>query len=191
MEEAAIRSNFAKNVRDLRIDRKLNQVQLGEKLSYSSKAVSKWENGDVMPDIITLKMIADYFEITVDELISNKNVIRRSHKRRNRLLTTIVSALLTFFIAGIVFLILSLVGFEKAWMSFIIAIPVSAVVLIVFSSLWYKRRHIMLSTIYLIASSAVMTILLIPLEFWWIIALLAGFLIILSLIFFPIVLHNN
>ena len=191
MLETEIRSNFAKNVRELRIDRKLNQVQLGERLSYSSKAVSKWENGDVMPDIVTLKMIADFFEISVDELISNKNVVRKSHRRKNRFLTTVVSTLLTFFIAGIVFLILSLVGFEKAWMSFIIAVPCSAIVLIVFSSLWYKRIHIELSTIYLIASASVMTILLIPLEFWWIIALLGAFLIVLSLIFFPIVLHDK
>ena len=187
MLESEIRANFAKNVRDLRNDRKLNQVQLGEKLSYSSKAVSKWENGDV-----TLKMIADFFEISVDSLISNKNVVRRSHRRRNRLLTTIVSALLTFFIAGIVFLILSLVGFASAWKAFIIAIPCSAVVLIVFSALWYKRRHIMMSTIYLILSSALMTIIIMNFHWsWWIITLLAVFLSVMSLIFFPIVLHNK
>ena len=62
MQENEIRANFARNVRELRLDRKLNQIQLGEKLSYTSKAVSKWENGDVMPDIVTLKMIADFFD---------------------------------------------------------------------------------------------------------------------------------
>ena len=88
MQENEIRANFARNVRELRLDRKLNQIQLGEKLSYTSKAVSKWENGDVMPDIVTLKMIADFFDISVDALVSNKNVIRKSHRKRNRFFTT-------------------------------------------------------------------------------------------------------
>ena len=149
MLESEIKKNFSKNVRELRIDRKLNQIQLGEKLSYSSKAVSKWENGDVIPDIVTLKMIADFFDIGVDALISDRNVVRKSHKKEKRRLITLVSSLLAFFVAAIVFLILSLVHVDRAWLSFIIAIPTSAVVLIVFSSLWYniKYRNIGLNVI--------------------------------------------
>ena len=185
MLETEIRANFARNVKELRISRKLNQIQLGEKLSYSSKAVSKWENGDVMPDIVTLKMIADFFEIDVDDLISNKNAVRKSHKKRNRLLITIVSSLLSFFVAAIVFLILSVVNIHWAWMSFIAAIPVSGIVLIVFSSLWYHRLHIMLSTIYLILGACVLTILIVT-DIWWIITLIGGILIVLTVIFFSI-----
>ena len=71
MTEETIKTNFARNVRDLRLSRGLNQIQLGEKIHYSSKAISKWENGDVLPDVVTLNMIADYFDITVDDLISD------------------------------------------------------------------------------------------------------------------------
>ena len=191
MLENEIRNNFARNVKELRIDRKLNQIQLGEKLSYSSKAISKWENGDVIPDITTLKMIADFFEISVDTLISNKNVVRRSHRKRNRALITISSSILSFFVAAIVFLILSLVHFEKAWMSFIIAIPVSAIVLIVFSSIWYKKKHIILSTIYLVISAALMTMLLMNFYFWWIVVIIAAILCVLAIIFFQISFTKN
>ena len=185
MLETEIRANFARNVKELRISRKLNQIQLGEKLSYSSKAVSKWENGDVMPDIMTLKMIADFFDIGVDDLIGNKNAVRKSHKKRNRLLITIVSSLLSFFVAAIVFLILSVLNINWAWMSFICAIPVSGIVLIVFSSLWYRRLQIMLSTIYTIIGASVLTILIV-LDIWWIITLIGGILIVLTIIFFSI-----
>jgi len=192
MLENKIKENFARNVKELRLDRKLNQIQLGEKLAYSSKAVSKWENGDVMPDIVTLKMIADFFNISVDTLISNKNVVRRSHRKRNRLLTMIVSSLLSFFVAGIVFYILTLVHFEHAWMSFIIAIPVSAIVLIVFTSIWYKRIHRMLSTIYLVIGLCLTTILIMHLAIgnfylWWVTSLLGLIFIVLTIIFFMII----
>lgn len=187
MLETDIRANFAKNVRELRISRKLNQVQLGEKLSYSSKAISKWENGDVMPDVVTLKMIADFFSIKVDDLISNKHVVFKSHKKRNHTLVTISSALLAFLVAAIVFLILSSVHFEKSWLSFIVAIPVSGIVLVVFSSLWYKRIHIMISVMYLIIGACILTVLLIPLYLWWAILIIGLLLIVLDFIFFRIV----
>ena len=88
MTENEIKTNFARNLRELRIDRNLNQIQLGEKIHYSSKAISKWENEDVLPDVVTLNMLAEFFDITVDDLISSKNAVRRSHRKQNRILVT-------------------------------------------------------------------------------------------------------
>ena len=186
MQESEIRANFARNVKDLRLSRRLNQIQLGEKLAYSSKAVSKWENGDVMPDIVTLKMIADFFEIGVDDLISNKNVVRKSHRKRNRALITASSALLSFFVAAIVFYILSLVHVEKSWLSFIVAIPVSGIVLVVFSSVWYKRLQITLSTIYLTIGICLTEMLFTSFYLWWITTIVGVTFIVLTIVFFSI-----
>ncbi len=191
MLETEIKENFARNVRELRIDRKLNQIQLGEKLSYSSKAVSKWENGDVMPDITTLKLIADFFDITVDTLISSKNAVRKSHKRRNRILITAVSSLLCYFVAAIVFLILTLVYVDKAWVSFIVAIPASGVVCVVFSSLWFERKYITLSTIFLTLGACLVTWIFMNFYLWWIVSLSGAIFIVLAIIFFPIIIPNN
>ena len=186
MQENEIRANFARNVKELRTSKKLNQIQLGEKLSYSSKAVSKWENGDVMPDIITLKMIADFFQISVDDLISDNNVVKLSHKKRNRLLITISSFILTYLVAAIVYFILALCELGWAWMSFIVAIPTSAVVLIVFSALWYKRIHLIASIILLIIGSALTVLIITHFILWWAILIVAAILIVLSIIFFRI-----
>lgn len=186
MQESEIRANFARNVKDLRLSRRLNQIQLGEKLAYSSKAVSKWENGDVMPDIVTLKMIADFFEIGVDDLISSKNVVWKSHRKRNRALITASSALLSFFVAAIVFYILSLVHVEKSWLSFIVAIPVSGIVLVVFSSVWYKRLQITLSTIYLTIGICLTEMLFTSFHLWWITTIVGATFIVLTIVFFSI-----
>lgn len=187
MLESEIKTNFARNVRDLRNDRKLSQIQLGEMLSYSSKTVSKWEKGDFLPDIYVLKMIADFFEISVDDLISDRNVVFRSHRKRNRLLISLSSALLAFFVGAIVFYILTLVGVQKAWISFIVAIPTSAVVMIVFSSLWFKKIFVTISTIYLVIGLCLTEMVFVDFYLWWITTLIGGIFIVMAIIFFQII----
>lgn len=51
-----------------RKDKGLTQEKLASMIGVSTQAVSKWENGANMPDILLLPVIADIFEITVDEL---------------------------------------------------------------------------------------------------------------------------
>lgn len=55
--------------------RKLNamtQDELSQKLNVSSQAVSKWEQQLSSPDIMLLPVIADIFQISIDELFGNK-----------------------------------------------------------------------------------------------------------------------
>lgn len=57
------------------IIRKINnmtQEQFAEKVSVSRQAVSKWENGDSMPDVQILIKIADYYNITLDQLVRDE-----------------------------------------------------------------------------------------------------------------------
>ena len=187
MSEIEIKHNFAKNVRELRISRGLNQIQLGEELHYTSKAISKWENEDVLPDIVTLQMIAEFFNITVDDLISSENAVKKSHKRKNQLLIAASSTLLPYFLAAITFLILYLNNIPCAWRSFIVAIPISAIVLIVFSSLWFHKATRNISILVLIWASALTTIVFMDFnEYFWIILIAAGILSIIAVIFFNI-----
>ena len=75
--------NFAENLRKLRRERGFTQEQLAEKLSVSFQTVSRWETGIVYPDIELLPVIADLFEIRVDELLGctkedkDRNLVRR------------------------------------------------------------------------------------------------------------------
>ena len=47
----------------------LSQNEFAEKLSVTRQAVSRWENGDTVPNIDTLKLIADTFDVSVDFLL--------------------------------------------------------------------------------------------------------------------------
>lgn len=66
-------NKFAQNFTTLRKEKGYTQASVAEKLSVSSQAVSKWENGDSMPDVSLLGDIADLFGVTIDELFGREN----------------------------------------------------------------------------------------------------------------------
>jgi len=68
---------IAENILSLRRKLKLTQEDLASALSVSSQSVSNWERGGY-PDITLLPKIANFFNITVDELIGNDEVTRQA-----------------------------------------------------------------------------------------------------------------
>ncbi len=66
---------FHEKLQELRKQKNLTQEELSEMLFVSRNAVSKWESGRGYPSIDSLKAIAEFFEITIDELLSNRELI--------------------------------------------------------------------------------------------------------------------
>ena len=64
--------NIGKNITAFRKDAGMTQEDLAGQIGVSAQAVSKWETGVRMPDILLLPVIADAFGITVDEIYSGK-----------------------------------------------------------------------------------------------------------------------
>ena len=65
-------SDIGKNIKKLRTQKDITQEQLAERLHVTRQAVSNWENGKTQPDVETLSMLAECFEISVEELIYGK-----------------------------------------------------------------------------------------------------------------------
>jgi two-component system chemotaxis response regulator CheY len=66
--------SVGKKIFELRRSKNITQEKLAAELGVSVAAVSKWETGNSMPDILMLCSIADYFDVTTDELLGrNKN----------------------------------------------------------------------------------------------------------------------
>jgi transcriptional regulator with XRE-family HTH domain len=60
--------NIGGNIKKLRAEKGITQEQLAERLSITYQSVSKWENNITSPDLYLIPAIADYFEISIDEL---------------------------------------------------------------------------------------------------------------------------
>lgn len=66
--------DFGKKINELRKKKNVTQEELAAELGVTAAAVSKWENNYTLPDILMLCALADYFEVTTDELLGrNKN----------------------------------------------------------------------------------------------------------------------
>ena len=157
---------IAKNIIDLRKSRNLTQAELAQQLNYSDKAVSKWERAESIPDVAVLKEIADLFSVGVDYLLEKEHLPSvqvqeglSRQQRRNRLIITMLSTSLIFFIATLIFVIMGLVRgndpHEDLWMIYMYAVPAALVVLLVFNAIWGKRK-----TNFLIITLLVWSILL-------------------------------
>lgn len=64
---------FNEILRILRRKKNLSQKDLGNKLGLAESTIGMYEQGKRQPDYETLLKIADYFEVTVDYLLGNKN----------------------------------------------------------------------------------------------------------------------
>ena len=69
MNHEELKLQIGSNITLYRKARGMTQAELAQKLNYSDKAVSKWERGESVPDVLTLADIARQFEITLNELV--------------------------------------------------------------------------------------------------------------------------
>ena len=163
-----IKEIFASNLVRLRKETQLTQAELAEKINYSDKAVSKWERGESVPDVIVLKSIADLFGVTVDFLITEhedkKEVTEelayvKNIKKKNRVFIALIPIVALFAIATLIFVLLqrrSPSGLNAIY-CFVLPLPLYALLAFIFSAVWGKRllNFILLSLlIWLLISDA-------------------------------------
>ena len=66
-------NDFGKRLREFRKRRKLTQKEVAAKIGVSEQALSKWENGDCLPDVYNLKLLAIVLHVSVDCLLDTEN----------------------------------------------------------------------------------------------------------------------
>ena len=169
---ADIKLITAENIAKLRIAAGMTQAELAQILNYSDKAISKWERGESLPDVVVLKQIADMFKVTLDYLVSEHNETdiptqpQYKWMSTNHIIITALSVICVWFIATVVF-VSSYGAGVNTWLSFVVAVPVSLIVLLVFNSIWGKTRLNLLIISCLIWSVlAVIYLALIKYNYW-------------------------
>lgn len=74
-------------LKQLRNYKKITQEQFAEIINVSNRTVSRWETGSNMPDLDTLILIADYYEVDIREIIDGE---RKSEKMNNDMKDTVL-----------------------------------------------------------------------------------------------------
>ena len=144
MEEKDLAEIIGRNIMRLRKTANMTQQELAEKVGYSDKSISKWEQGNGLPDIRTLAEIASLFKVSVDDLIHERPT-RKVMPAKTRLLRRVIimlcSVAICWLAAVVAFVIGGIIspGEKYLWLAFVYAIPASAIVVLVFSCIWsYK-----------------------------------------------------
>ena len=105
---------FHEKLQQLRKQNNLTQEQLAERLFVSRTAVSKWESGRGYPNLESLKYLSKLFGISIDELLSNDELLElaQSDKRANigRIIGLVFGAL---DVIALAFLFLPLFGQQE------------------------------------------------------------------------------
>lgn len=132
----------AQNITNLRTAKGITQAELGERLNYSDKSVSKWERGASLPDAYVLKQMSEIFGVTVDYLLTKHDgaaplPIEAIHKYSRK-----VIVLITFFSIWAAALLLFVIFWTLSvilWQIFALALPVSILVVMILNAIWGKK----------------------------------------------------
>ncbi len=142
-----IRLILADNLTKLRKKHKLTQVELAHQLGFSDKSISKWEQGDTIPDIETIKKIADLYGVSVDSLLEDKTqedeIDTKERKRimTNKIIITLLAVTVVWTSSIVLFTIVNILYNAYYWQSFVWALPASSIIILIFNSIWGKKRY--------------------------------------------------
>ena len=144
-----LKAIFASNLIKLRQGSALTQAELGERIHYSDKSISKWERAEAIPDAYVLTRLAQEFGVTVNDLLTAdsrwKPEVEEMQKpvTYSRLFVVLcaVAAIWTF--AIITFVVLWIVS-GIHWAVLLLCVPLTLVTVLVFNSIWNHGRRNMI-----------------------------------------------
>lgn len=156
MDSELVKAHIGGNIAVYRKATGMTQAELAEKLNYSDKAVSKWERGESVPDVLTLMTIAEQFDVSVEELLKDPNALpenpttleaammqvsEKALKRKaNKNIILGLSTTLVWFVALLFFVVISSFHIAGSSVAFVYAIPITAIVLLSLRSAWRDFR---------------------------------------------------
>ena len=156
MNDEKLKNQLGANIASFRKRNGMTQAVLAERINFSDKAVSKWERGESIPDILTLIELAKVFDVTVDDLLKDHNAlpenvgkveqvmgmaVEKTLKRKadKRIIAQLCS-ILVWFVALLTFVICASFGVWESWLAFVFAVPVNCIVLLSLRSAWRDYR---------------------------------------------------
>ena len=183
MQLSELKLISASNIIKLRTGAGLTQAELGEKLNYSDKTISKWERGEAIPDAYVLTQMAEIFGVTVDYLLSSheawespeqqeeKERKQEEHRYSVNMIIAI-SVLGVWTMALTIFVMLWLFDIIL-WETFVVALPVSILTYMVLIWVFRRRRHLQFVIAAFVLSLFILLYFTLPMQKPWQLFLIA------------------
>ena len=165
----------ASNIIRLRTQAGLTQAELGEKLNYSDKTISKWERGEAIPDAYVLTQMAEIFGVTVDYLLSTHDAWENPNQQEEQeqgMSRHSVNMIIAIAVLGVwtmalsVFVLLWLLDYI-VWQTFIVALPVSILTYMVLICVFNRRKYLQYVIAAFVLSIFVLLYFVLPLQKPW------------------------
>lgn len=140
----SIKQIIAANLLELRKMHKMTQQELGQRLNYSDKAISRWEHAETLPDIDTLCKICDIYGVRFEYLLhkeqpkGNPYVVKSNVA--NRIIIMFIAACTVWISALVTYMYVKAILNVNAWTVFIWAIPITFTVCSVCNRFFFGNR---------------------------------------------------
>ena len=151
-----IKDIIANNLISLRKSRGLTQNELADQLAYSDNMVSRWERAEITPNIETLQKISEFYNIPLASLLSenaseeNNNAQKFQDIKKFSIILLMITTL--WCIITIAFVLVNSILHRNIWRIFVLGVPLSCVILLLFNGSWNKYIYRFIVTSVLIWS---------------------------------------
>ncbi len=152
MELSELKLITASNLINLRTRAGLTQAELGTKLNYSDKNISKWERGESIPDAFVFTQLAELYGVTVDYILTSHDSVdapdgmpveipEEDQPKYSAEIIIAIAVLSVMTAALTAFVILWLCGIIE-WRVFLIGVSLSLLTYLVLDCVFYKAKHL-------------------------------------------------
>ena len=139
----------AGNLINLRTASGMTQAELGAKLNYSDKSISKWERGEAIPDAYVLTQLAELFGVSVDYILSSHTDWEPTVTPEDPKTDVVYSTSVIIAIAVLGVWTLALTAFVALWLAdmvrwkiFVAAFPISVLTWMVLLCVFKRTRYL-------------------------------------------------
>ena len=143
-----LREIISTNITHLRKSNGLTQVELAHRINFSDKAVSRWEKGEVLPDIETIQKLSEIFKVPMTAILE-KQTDTGAKTKRNISKQEILSQFLLIFeiwtILSVIYAYLNISSGLSVWQIFLWGIPATTLLLYMVN---LRHKHNILSFVY-------------------------------------------
>ncbi|MBR6019098.1 MAG: helix-turn-helix transcriptional regulator [Lachnospiraceae bacterium] len=127
-----VKEIVSQNLLRLRKENNLTQAELARRINYSDKAISRWEAGEVVPDLETIYALSEVFDVPVSYITESRSKEGANDGRKvigQKILSQIFLCCEIWLIVTVLFVYLKISRHTNLWQLFVWGVPCSMLVL--------------------------------------------------------------